>query len=160
MAYGIKPDDQQESLPNKLSSLPPSVSYCIDVCQGWTLDLCPHTGLSFLDPADRLVQGNALAVFLVSAAAGRDQLIWLFFTLLAPGINRISAPPPSTPCNNLSTWVTFPTLAAVTTKLVYQAGTLIDANVRFRSKVVLVAFLGLVYFRVTLAVFVLGRPGA
>jgi len=127
------------------------------------LDLRPHLGLGFLDLADRRVQDTALAMFLVGTAPSRDLpddlTAFMFRALLDPGIAGIGAHHVFLAVQQFVDLGDVRDIRRSDHHAVDQAGILVGTNVRFRAKVVLVALLGLVHFRVALAVFVLRRTG-
>lgn len=126
----------------------------------WILDRHPPQGLGFLDLADRFAQGTALATLFVRAAPSQnlpdDLKLGMFFTLLDPGLICIRARHP------LCVIPQFLDLAGIRDTryrghhAVYQARFIVGTNVRVDTEVYGCP-LAWVYFRVALAILVLGQ---
>lgn len=127
------------------------------------LDLRPNLGLGFLDLADRFVQDTALSMLFVRAALRRDLPDGLApamrFTLLDPGITCISAYHALFAMQQLVDLADIRNIRRRDHHAVYQTRFVFGTYVRFGAEVILITLLGLVHFRVMLAVLALGQTG-
>ena len=125
------------------------------------LDLRPDLRLGFFDFAFGLVQDAALAQFLVSAAPGGnlpDDLATLMLgAFLHAGITGIGTDHVFVAVQQLIDLRDIGHIGRCAHHAMHQARLFIHTDMGLHAEVPLIAFLGLVHFRVALAVLVLGR---
>ena len=118
------------------------------------LDLGAYLGLGFLDLALGFVQHAALTLLPVRTAAGRylpDHLpAFMFRALLYAGVTRVGPNPVFLAVQQLVDLSDIRYVGRRAYHAVHHARLVIYADVSLHTEVVLVAFLGLVHFRVCL----------